>query len=103
LKCPLFSPGTNLTNLRRTMTEDKKLMVSLDRIEGLLAVLITGDGQSWLVPAAHLPSGSREGDVLDVSFRRDPEETEKLAERVGDLQRRLLERTARRHEGETEG
>ncbi|MBN2609006.1 MAG: DUF3006 domain-containing protein [Candidatus Fermentibacteraceae bacterium] len=85
------------------MEEDGKFMVSLDRMEGSLAVLITVDGQSWLVPASHLPSDSREGDVLDVVFRRDPEETEKLAERVGDLQRRLLERTARRSDGKTQG
>lgn len=78
------------------MAEEKKLMVSLDRIEQQLAVLITEDGQSWLVQARHLPPGSREGDVLDVLFKRNPGETEELSRRVAELQRRLLERTDRR-------
>lgn len=78
------------------MAEEKGLMVSLDRIEGGLAVLITEDRQSWLVPARYLPAGSREGDVLDVLLRRNPEATEELSGRVAELQNRLLERTARR-------
>lgn len=78
------------------MAEENGLMVSLDRIEEELAVLITEDGQSWLVPARHLPHGSREGDVLDVLLRRNLRETEELSGRVAELQRRLLERTARR-------
>lgn len=78
------------------MTEENGLMVSLDRIEEELAVLITEDGQSWMVPARCLPPGCREGDVLDVMLRRNPRETEALAGRVAELQSRLLERTARR-------
>mgnify|MGYP006277622309 CR=1 FL=1 len=78
------------------MAEENELMVSLDRIEEELAVLITEDGQSWLVPALYLPPGSREGDVLDVQFRRNLRETEALSGRVAELQRKLLERTARR-------
>ncbi|MFO8183167.1 MAG: DUF3006 domain-containing protein [Candidatus Aegiribacteria sp.] len=78
------------------MALENGLMVSLDRIEEDLAVLITEDGQSWLVPARYLPPGSREGDVLDVQFRRNLRETEELSGRVAELQRRLLERTDRR-------
>ncbi len=80
------------------MPEDKKMLVSLDRIEEGIAVLVTHDGHMWLLPAENLPEGSREGDVLDVILRKNPEETEKLAGRVHDLQQRLLDRTRERDE-----
>lgn len=80
------------------MAEDKKMLVSLDRIEERIAVLVTPAGHMWLLPAEYLPEGSREGDVLDVILRRNPEETEKLAGRIHDLQQRLLDRTKERDE-----
>ncbi len=80
------------------MSEDKKILVSLDRIEEGIAVLITRDGHIWLLPAAYLPEGSGEGDVLDVILRKNPGETEKLAGSVHDLQQRLLDRTRERDE-----
>jgi len=80
------------------MPEDKIMMVSLDRIEEGIAVLVTHDGHMWLLPAEHLPEESREGDVLDVFLRRNTGETEKLAGRVHDLQQRLLDRTRERDE-----
>jgi hypothetical protein len=87
---------------RRMMVEESMIRVSLDRIEEGLAVLITEDRTVLHLPAQYLPSGSREGDVMDVIFRLNPQETEELAERVEDLQKRLLERTARRHAREAE-
>jgi hypothetical protein len=54
----------------------------------------------WLLPAGYLPEDSREGDVLDVILRRNPEETEELAGRVRDLQQRLLDRTRERNENQ---
>ena len=84
----------------RNMPEEKKLLVSLDRIEEEIAVLVTPDGHMWLLPAAYLPEDSREGDVLDVILRRNPAETAKLAGRVRDLQQRLLERTRERNENQ---
>lgn len=80
------------------MSEDKIILVSLDRIEEEIAVLITHDGHMWLLPASYLPEESREGDVLDVILRRNPGETEKLSGRVHDLQQRLLDRTRERDE-----
>ena len=82
------------------MAEDKKILVSLDRIEEGIAVLVTPDGHMWLLPAGYLPEDSREGDVLDVILRRNPEETEELAGRVRDLQQRLLDRTRERNENQ---
>jgi len=79
------------------MADEKKILVSLDRIEEGIAVLVTPDGHMWLLPAAHLPEDSGEGDVLDVILRRNPGETAKLSERVHDLQQRLLDRTRERN------
>jgi len=73
------------------------MLVSLDRIEEGIAVLVTKDGHMWLLPAADLPENAREGDVLDVVLRRNPAETEKLAGRINNLQQRLLDRTAERN------
>jgi hypothetical protein len=84
------------------MTEESLIHVSLDRIEEGVAVLITEQGASLSLPADCLPAGAREGDVLDLIIRRNPAETEKLADRVEELQNLLLERTRRRHAGENE-
>lgn len=83
------------------MTEESLTRVSLDRIEEGMAVLITEQGASLSLPAECLPAGAREGDVLDLLIRRNPVETEKLADRVEELRNRLLERTRRRRAGET--
>ncbi len=82
----------------RNMADEKIILVSLDRIEEGIAVLVTPDGHMWLLPAEHLPEDSGEGDVLDVILRRNPGETEKLTRRVHDLQQRLLDRTRERNE-----
>ncbi len=84
------------------MVDEKKILVSLDRIEEGIAVLVTPGGHMWLLPAEYLPEGSGEGDVLDVTLRRNPEETEKLAGRVHDLQQRLLDRTRERNENHSQ-
>jgi hypothetical protein len=75
------------------MKEESKIMASLDRIEDGLAVLILHSGHMWLLPCEDLPEGSGEGEVLDIIIRRNPEETEKITERIHDLQQRLLNRT----------
>lgn len=81
--------------------DESMIRVSLDRIEEGVAVLLTEDGWTWHVPAEGLPAGSAEGDVIDVIFRLNPEETRRLADRVGELQRRLLRRTADRRDADT--
>lgn len=73
--------------------ESSQILVSLDRIEEEMGVLLAREGMMWIVPIEHLPENCREGDVLEITFRRDAEETEALANRVRDLQQRLLERT----------
>lgn len=74
------------------------MLVSLDRIEGEIAVLITEKGHMWLFPAEYLPDHSREGDVFNVILEKNREETELLAGRIRNLQQRLLERTRERNE-----
>jgi hypothetical protein len=38
----------------------------LDRIEGDMAVLMTGEGQERNVPVANLPPGAKEGDTISM-------------------------------------
>ena len=80
------------------MSEGKKLLVSLDRIEEGIAVLISREGHMWLLPAEYLPEDCGEGDILDVIFRRNQEETRQLSGRIHDLQQQLLDRTRNRNE-----
>ena len=80
---------------------DRDLRVSLDRIEDGIAVLITIDSCRWLLPCEYLPEDASEGDILRVSFSRDEEATLRQAEKVRELQDRLLDRTGERH-GEDE-
>ena len=63
----------------------------IDRVEGELAVLLLGDkGEFRLnIPISLLPSGCKEGDVLNISIERDPEATSQAKERTSDLMDRL--------------
>ncbi|AFV24482.1 hypothetical protein Mpsy_2278 [Methanolobus psychrophilus R15] len=65
--------------------------VSLDRIEGDIAVLLVRDEESIKIdiPLSLLPEGSREGDILDISILRDENETEDIKKRVSLLLEKL--------------
>lgn len=76
---------------------DGDLRVSLDRIEEGIAVLLTRESCRWLLPAEYLPEGTVEGEILRVSFERDPVATQQQAERIRELQERLRDRTGERH------
>ena len=82
------------------MSENKELLVSLDRIEEEIAVLVTREGHMWLLPADYLPEGSLEGDVFNVIIEKNREETEKLADSIQSLQQRLLDRTSERNKSD---
>jgi hypothetical protein len=71
----------------------------IDRVEGELAVLLLGDkGEFKLnLPLSLLPEGCREGDVLNVSFERDPAATEQARERVS----RVMEKLKKKGQGKT--
>ncbi len=75
------------------MPKSTRLYVSVDRIEGDIAVLLSREADRWLLPADLLPEGAEEGDVLAVVLQPAPEETESRRRRIRELQSKLRERT----------
>ena len=69
----------------------KNFKVTLDRIEENVAVLLVRDEEKIKinVPLTLLPSGSKEGDILDIAITRDVQETEATKERVATLLEKL--------------
>ena len=69
----------------------KSFKVTLDRIEGSIAVLLLRDEESIKIdiPLFLLPPESREGDILNISIVRDTQETEAAKERVSALLEKL--------------
>jgi len=67
------------------------MKVTIDRIEGTVAVLVSREDESVRVnvPVSLLPPGSREGDILTIRIERDREATEAAQERVSGLIEKL--------------
>lgn len=68
------------------------IRLSIDRFEGRrkeIAVLITEDGRSILVPRDLLPAGSRAGEVLSMSLERDRKATAEIAQNAKAIRREL--------------
>ncbi|WP_205804455.1 DUF3006 domain-containing protein [Methanolobus halotolerans] len=65
--------------------------VSLDRVEEDIAVLLVRDDESIKIdiPLPLLPSGCKEGDILDINIERDEKETEDAKKRVSSLIEKL--------------
>lgn len=63
----------------------------IDRIEGKFAVLLMGDDGSIKVnmPMALLPAECREGDVLEVTFKRDQKATQDVKDQSKSLMEKL--------------
>ena len=70
------------------------MKVSIDRIEGGIAVLLMQDDPYGRIqtPASILPSGCREGDVLDLTLVPDPAATATTKERVSGLIDRIMKK-----------
>jgi hypothetical protein len=70
------------------------LKVTIDRIEGTVAVLISREDESVRVnvPVSLLPPGCREGDILTIRIEQDRAATEAAQERVADLIEKLKKR-----------
>jgi len=70
------------------------MKVTIDRIEGTIAVLISREDESVRVnvPFSLLPPGCREGDILTIRIERDRAATEAAQERVADLIEKLKKR-----------
>ena len=69
--------------------------VSLDRVEEGLAVLLVREEESisFTLPVALLPGDAREGDILEMTVRRDVEATEAARQRVAERIARLKSRS----------
>jgi len=71
--------------------EMKSFKVTLDRIEENIAVLLVRDDEAIKIdiPLILLPSGSKEGDIMDITIIRDEKTTEAAKERVSALLEKL--------------
>ena len=65
----------------------------VDRIEGDLAVVETEWREMVNIPLQHLPKGTREGNVIDITFRLNPEKEKKRRKDIIKLQQELLRRS----------
>ena len=70
------------------------MKVTIDRIEGTVAVLISRADESVRVnvPLSLLPPVCREGDILTIRIERDIQATEAAQERVSGLIEKLKKR-----------
>lgn len=75
---------------------EKKQWVVVDRWEGDFAVLEAEGGGIFNLPRWCLPGGVSEGDILEISIKRDTDARELRTERVKDLQKRLRKRKSDR-------
>ncbi len=70
------------------------MKVTIDRIEGTTAVLISHDDETVRInlPVSLLPHGCREGDLLTITIERDTRGTQEAKERVSGSIERLKNR-----------
>lgn len=74
------------------------MKATLDRIEGNMAILLIRNGETIKVdvPLVLLPEGCGEGDILDISIKRDDSATMDAKERS----RSLIEKLKRKGQDE---
>jgi len=74
--------------------DESAFRASLDRIEEGLAVLLLREDESvrFTLPRPLLPGDAREGDILEITVRRDIAATEEARRRVAERIARLRER-----------
>jgi hypothetical protein len=68
------------------------IRLSIDRFEGprrSIAVLLTGDGRTILLPRDLLPKGSKAGEMLSMDLARDLEGTAEVARQARALRQEL--------------
>lgn len=72
---------------------ENKIEVIVDRIEeGRIAVIEMPDMSTLEIDKNYLPSAVKEGNVIDVIFKINPEREKELKDEVSDLQQELLNR-----------
>ena len=76
------------------MQDESTFRVSLDRVEEGLAVLLIREDESirFTLPRSLRPADAREGDILDVTVRRDTAATKEARRRVAERIERLRSR-----------
>ena len=61
------------------------MKVTIDRFEGAFAVLELGDRETVTIPAALLPEGAQEGDVLEIRIlKKEGQDREKRIQALMD-------------------
>ncbi len=73
------------------------MKVTLDRFEDGCAVLLVRDDETIEIdlPACLLPGDCEEGDILDITIKRDKKSTEEARERVSGLIEKLKKKGER--------
>ncbi len=73
------------------MQDGSTFLASLDRVEEGLAVLLIREDESvrFTLPLSLLPADVREGDILEISIRRDVAATAEARRRVAERIERL--------------
>ena len=66
---------------------ESKIIAIVERIEKTIVMLETREHGLFQVPMAVLPKGVSEGNVLQISFRIDPELERERRQQIRDLQR----------------
>ena len=71
-----------------------EMKATIDRIEGLMAVLVTRENPpvTFDLPISFL-GDAREGDIVDIVIRKDPESTQAAKERVSSLIEKLKKKS----------
>jgi hypothetical protein len=67
------------------------MKAAIDRIDEGIAVLVDQEDDTcrFSLPANLLPKGSREGDILTVTFERDEDATAEAKKKIAGLVRKL--------------
>jgi hypothetical protein len=65
----------------------------IDEIEGDLARVEMEWREMVYIPLKHLPAGVKEGNVLDITFRVNPEREKEKRQEIKSLQDELLKRS----------
>lgn len=73
------------------LMEKRGFKATIDRFEGDFAVLLVRDNEDIKIdfPAALLPDGCKEGDIVDIEIGRDEQATADARERVAALLEKL--------------
>lgn len=67
---------------------DRLIRAFVDRIEGRIAVLMIEE-ECVDMPLSFLPDGTKEGDVLTLTFRYEPDLTQEAADSTMEMIRQL--------------